>query len=91
MPIKPFICCIILVKVNSQTNISVIFLDDMLAFKFTNLSQEFACVNLVTPCLKATRRFIVTVRVSLFHSDATVRLLDNLFVQPLKTSVYLSI
>lgn len=59
----------------------------MLAFKFTN--QEFACVNLVTPCLKATRRFIVTVRVSLFHSDVTVRLLDNLFVKPLKTSVYL--
>lgn len=33
---------------------------------------------------RAIRKFIVTVRVSLFHSDVIVRLLDMLFVRPLK-------
>ncbi len=33
---------------------------------------------------KAIRKLIVTVRVSLFHSDVIVRLLDMLFFRPLK-------
>lgn len=65
------------------TKILVVILDDMLGFKFTNLSQVCAHVKIVAPCLGLSK-FIVTVRVSLFHRDVIVRLLDMLFVRPLK-------